>query len=89
MNSFLISDSDRLFILVTDIIRKMFGKGNFDGQYRSTPTVSIRGASKHENREQLLKRAHDERVSREADRRKATAILSIQSLVRGFLARRR
>ena len=40
-------------------------------------------------REQLLKRARDDRVNREADRRKATAILSIQSLVRGFLVRRR
>ena len=67
----------------------MFGKGNFDGQFRTKPTVSIRGASKHENREQLLKRAHEDRVSREADRRKATAILSIQSVVRGFLARQR
>ena len=67
----------------------MFGKGNFDGQYRTTPTVSIMGASRHENREQLLKRARDDRVNREADRRKATAILSIQSLVRGFLVRRR
>ena len=67
----------------------MFGKGNFDGQFRTKPMVSIRGASKHENREQLLKRAHEDRVSREADRRKATAILSIQSLVRGFLARQR
>ena len=67
----------------------MFGKGNFDGQYRTTPTVSIRGASKHENREQLLKRAHEDRVSREADRRKAESILVIQALVRGFLARRR
>ena len=67
----------------------MFGKGNFDGQFRTKPMVSIRGASKHENREQLLKRAHEDRVSRETDRRKATAILSIQSVVRGFLARQR
>ena len=29
----------------------MFGKGNFDGQYRTTPTVSIMGASRHENRQ--------------------------------------
>ena len=43
----------------------MFGKGNFDGQFRTKPTVSIRGASQSENREQLLKRAHDERLNRE------------------------
>ena len=35
----------------------MFGKGNFDGQFRTTPNVSIRGATKSENKEQLLKRA--------------------------------
>ena len=29
----------------------MFGKGNFDGQFRTTPTVSIMGASRHENRQ--------------------------------------
>ena len=45
----------------------MFGKGNFDGQFRTKPTVSIRGASQSENREQLLKRAHDERQNREVN----------------------
>ena len=46
----------------------MFGKGNFDGEFRTKPNVSIRGASKNENREQLLKRAHDDRVNREVIR---------------------
>ena len=45
----------------------MFGKGNFDGQFRTKPTVSIRGASQSENREQLLKRAYDERQNREVN----------------------
>ena len=44
---------------------KMFGKGNFDGQFRTTPNVSIRGATKSESKEQLLKRAHEERLQRE------------------------
>ena len=43
----------------------MFGKGNFDGQFRTTPTVSIRGATKSESKEQLLRRAHEERQRRE------------------------
>ena len=43
----------------------MFGKGNFDGQFRTTPNVSIRGATKSENKEQLLKRAHEQRSQRE------------------------
>ena len=43
----------------------MFGKGNFDGQFRTKPSVSIRGATKSESKEQLLKRVHDERLNRE------------------------
>ena len=43
----------------------MFGKANFDGQFRTTPNVSIRGATKSENKEQLLKRAHEQRSQRE------------------------
>jgi len=65
----------------------MFGKGNFDGQFRTTPNVSIRGATKSESKDQLLKRAHYERLQREAQRNENTAAIKIQSLVRGHLAR--
>jgi len=65
----------------------MFGKGNFDGQFRTTPNVSIRGATKSESKEQLLKRAHEERLQREAQRNETSAAIKIQSLVRGHLAR--
>ena len=47
------------------ISENMFGKGNFDGQFRTTPNVSIRGATKSENKEQLLRRAHEQRSQRE------------------------
>ena len=67
----------------------MFNKGNFSGQFRRTPTVSIGGATKSESREELLRRAREERRRRETERSKDSAILQIQALVRGFLARRR
>jgi len=65
----------------------MFGKGNFDGQFRSTPTVSIRGASKSESKEQLLQRAQEQRNLREVQRKETSAAIKIQSFVRGFLTR--
>ncbi len=43
----------------------MFGKGHFEGQYRTKPVVSIRGASKYETKKELLERAHQERANRE------------------------
>jgi hypothetical protein len=43
----------------------MFSKGNFEGEYRSRPTVSIRGATRGESKEELLHRAHQERAARE------------------------
>ena len=43
----------------------MFGKGHFDGQYRTTPIVSLRGATKSENEDPLLRRAHEDRLQRE------------------------
>jgi len=65
----------------------MFGKGNFNGQFRTTPTVSIRGATKSESKEELLRRAHDERLRREAERNADSAAIRIQSLIRGYLVR--
>ena len=67
----------------------MFNKGNFSGQFRRTPNVSIGGATKSESREETLRRAQEERRRREAQRSKDSAVLQIQALVRGFLARRR
>ena len=43
----------------------MFGKGNFSGQFRRLPTVSIGGASKSESKEELIRRAQLERRQRE------------------------
>ena len=38
---------------------------SFNGTYKRTPTVSFRGSSKTESREQLLERAQKERLKRE------------------------
>ena len=35
----------------------MFGKGGFEVNFRTTPNQSIRGASKGESKEELLRRA--------------------------------
>ena len=43
----------------------MFTKGHFEGEYRSRPAVSIRGATRGESKEELLLRAHQERAQRE------------------------
>jgi len=65
----------------------MFGRGHFEGDFRTKPNVSIRGATKSESKEELLKRAHDERLQREAKRKEHSSAIKIQSLVRGFLTR--
>jgi len=65
----------------------MFGRGSFEGDFRTRPSVNIRGASKSENKEQLLKRAHEERIHREAKRKENRSAIIIQALVRGFLTR--
>ena len=65
----------------------MFGKGGFEGNFRTTPNQSIRGASKSESKEELLRRAQEERKAREAKRLKNGAATKVQALVRGHLAR--
>jgi len=67
----------------------MFGKGHFEGDFRTKPVVSIRGATKAESKTELLRRAHKDRLDREARRRESAAVTVIQSTVRGFLDRRR
>jgi ubiquitin-protein ligase E3 C len=67
----------------------MFGKGGFDGQFRTTPNQSIRGASKTESKDALVRRAHQERSQREARRRETVAAVRIQAAVRGHQARAR
>jgi len=66
----------------------MFGKGHFEGDYRTKPTVNIRGATKAEKKEQLIERAQQDRASREAKRQETQAAVRIQSAVRGHLHRK-
>jgi len=43
---------------------------HFDGEFRRMPKQSLGGASKVEERDQLLRRAHLERIKREVGERK-------------------
>jgi len=67
----------------------MSGFSSFNGTYRRIPTVSIRGNSKSETREQLLERAQKERLRRETDRVRKSAALKIQRYYRGHMIRQK
>ncbi|XP_064476571.1 ubiquitin-protein ligase E3C-like [Ornithodoros turicata] len=63
---------------------------SFEGDFRQRPKQSFGGASKRKvDRENLLKESAYHRQSREECRRQQQAAVTIQSYVRGFLARRR
>ena len=51
----------------TSVDTKMFGKGHFEGDFRTKPVVSIRGATKAESKTELLRRAHKDRLDREVN----------------------
>lgn len=59
----------------------------FDGEYRRMPQQSYGGASKVEDRSELIRRAQAERQKREEQRRKLNSVKVIQALVRSFLSR--
>lgn len=61
----------------------------FDGDFRRRPLVTIRGASKSESKESVLRRAKEERRKREAGRRQKEAAILIQSVWRARSQRRR
>ena len=67
----------------------MSGFTSFNGTYRRTPTVSFRGNSKTESREELLERAQKERHKRETDRNQKAAALKIQKHYRGYVIRQK
>ena len=62
---------------------------SFNGTYRRTPTVSFRGNSKTETRQELLERAQKERHKRETDRNQKAAALKIQKHYRGYVIRQK
>ena len=67
----------------------MSGFTSFNGTYRRTPTVSFRGNSKTETRQELLERAQKERHKRETDRNQKAAALKIQKHYRGYVIRQK
>ncbi|KAK7488482.1 hypothetical protein BaRGS_00020267 [Batillaria attramentaria] len=60
---------------------------SFEGDFRSKPTQSLRGASKKEQKDSLLKRAQEERQKREQQRVQDASALKIQSVFRGHATR--
>lgn len=60
---------------------------SFEGEFRRVPQQNLAGASKQEEREELLNRAQEDRLKREEQRRRQKSIICIQAMVRSFLAR--
>ncbi|XP_032221291.2 ubiquitin-protein ligase E3C [Nematostella vectensis] len=54
----------------------------FDGQFKSRPIVSLGGASKKEQRNDLIQRAQEERQRREDQRLRILSAIKIQSFLR-------
>merc|ERR1712156_896391 len=63
--------------------------GFFDGDFRRKPNVSIGGASRKLNKEELLAKAQKEREERQVVRLKNASALKIQCCFRSFTARKR
>lgn len=55
---------------------------NFEGNYRRLPLQSLGGSSIETDRQTLIKKAQLERKKREEIRKKESAVLRIQSLLR-------
>uniref|UniRef100_A0A1B6EYS1 Ubiquitin-protein ligase E3C n=1 Tax=Cuerna arida TaxID=1464854 RepID=A0A1B6EYS1_9HEMI len=60
---------------------------SFEGEFRRTPEQNLSGASKKEKRDELLNRAHHERLKREECRRREKSTLTIQSYLRSYIVR--
>ncbi|CAG0899585.1 unnamed protein product [Darwinula stevensoni] len=62
---------------------------SFEGDFRRHPVQSYRGASKKESRDDIVRKAQEERRKRELERKKEECALRIEAFVRGCLARKR
>lgn len=63
---------------------------NFDGQYRRTKGQNLVGASKLPiGKDELINRAHKQRMKRQMERTRKLSAIRIQKIVRGFLCRLR
>ncbi|XP_063401065.1 ubiquitin-protein ligase E3C-like [Mytilus trossulus] len=62
---------------------------SFEGNFRRAPVQSLRGASKKDDKELLIKRAQTERQKREDQRRRADSTVCIQSYYRGYSVRKK
>ncbi|XP_039276573.1 ubiquitin-protein ligase E3C isoform X2 [Nilaparvata lugens] len=62
---------------------------SFEGKFKSSPEQNLAGASRKEGRNELLQRAHLERMKREESRQRQHSAVCIQSLIRRFLCRQK
>uniref|UniRef100_A0A1B6E9F9 HECT-type E3 ubiquitin transferase n=1 Tax=Clastoptera arizonana TaxID=38151 RepID=A0A1B6E9F9_9HEMI len=62
---------------------------SFEGEFRRLPEQNLAGASKKQEREELLNRAHLERLKREEYRRRQHSTLCIQSYIRSYQTRQK
>lgn len=60
---------------------------SFEGEFRRRPQQNLSGASKKQERNELLQRAQNERHKREELRRRYSSTILIQAFVRGYLTR--
>ncbi|OCT75503.1 ubiquitin-protein ligase E3C [Xenopus laevis] len=61
---------------------------SFEGDFKTRPKVSLRGASRKEDKASLLHRTQEERRKREEERRRLKNAIIIQSFVRGYKDRK-
>ncbi|KRT78249.1 hypothetical protein AMK59_6682 [Oryctes borbonicus] len=61
---------------------------SFEGNYRPKPEQNLSGASKKQTRDVLIKRAHEERQKRQAERMRLQSALTLQSYIRSYLTRK-
>ncbi|CAG5130999.1 unnamed protein product [Candidula unifasciata] len=61
---------------------------SFNGEFRQRPVQSLRGASRNEKKESLIQRAQEERRKREENRLQIASATKIQSVFRGYKARK-
>ncbi|KAK7793688.1 hypothetical protein R5R35_013163 [Gryllus longicercus] len=62
---------------------------SFEGEFRRKPQQNLAGASKKQERSELLQRAQNERQKREELRKQHNSTVLIQACVRGFLIRQK
>ncbi|XP_018909316.2 ubiquitin-protein ligase E3C-like isoform X2 [Bemisia tabaci] len=62
---------------------------SFEGQFRRLPEQNLAGASRKQERDELLQKAHFDRKKREDDRKRLVCAVQLQAAIRSFIARQK